>query len=91
VDSGLTALALWEGQAHCIDLLLTDLVLPGDISGPDLASRLRQTKPHLKVLFSSDGTEGQPLTVVTADQLVAKPYSSSKLLQAVQCCLAKDA
>ena len=46
-----------EAEALCrpdevVDLLLTDIVLPG-MGGPELAERLRRRRPGLKVLFMS--------------------------------------
>ena len=49
-DAG-EAVALLEGD-ELVDLLVTDLVLPG-MSGPELAERLRRRRPGLKVLFMS--------------------------------------
>lgn len=47
--------ALCDGE-RAVDLLLTDLVLPG-IGGPELAERLRRRRPDLKVLFMSGYAE----------------------------------
>ncbi|HLW55425.1 MAG TPA: PAS domain-containing protein [Candidatus Angelobacter sp.] len=39
-------------EKHRIDLLLTDIVMPG-ISGAGLASSLSKTQPHIKIIFMS--------------------------------------
>jgi len=49
---GATALSLAESHAGPIDLLLTDVVMP-DMSGRELADRLRPTRSDLKVLYMS--------------------------------------
>ena len=36
-----------------IDLLLTDIVLPGGVAGPELAERARRLRPGTKVLYMS--------------------------------------
>jgi CheY-like chemotaxis protein len=88
-DSSSIALVLWEGKARTIDLLLTDLVLPGQ-SGFDLANQLCQTRPDLKVIYAcADATE---LKKTGADlpkeiKCVAKPYRSDELMETVQALL----
>jgi two-component system, cell cycle sensor histidine kinase and response regulator CckA len=49
------ALVIAEGQSAPIDLLLTDVVLPG-MNGPALASELRRTQPACRVLYMSGYT-----------------------------------
>jgi CheY-like chemotaxis protein len=46
--------SLWEGE---IDLLLTDVVMPG-MNGHELAQRLTTMRPGIKVLFTSGYTDG---------------------------------
>ena len=53
-DGSATALVLWAGQASTVDLLLTDLNLPGNLSGARLADRFRQARPGLKVVYATD-------------------------------------
>jgi PAS domain S-box-containing protein len=50
------ALKILESEAP-IDLLLTDVVLPGALTGRDLADTARKLRPGLKVLFSSGYTQ----------------------------------
>src|ERR1043165_1395494 len=47
------ALKIWQQSAEEIDLLLTDIVLPKSPSGLDLAERFLQTRPALKILYTS--------------------------------------
>ena len=51
-NSGDAALRLVQDQDDAIDLLITDLVMPG-ISGRELAARLQQIRPALPCLFIS--------------------------------------
>jgi CheY-like chemotaxis protein len=63
-----------------IDLLFTDIVMPGGMHGPQLAAEARRLRPELKVLYTSGypGSEycGEGLT---AHQLLSKPYEAYEL------------
>jgi PAS domain S-box-containing protein len=66
-----------------IDLLLTDVVMPG-MRGPELAIRLRSTRPGLRVLLVSGYAE-EIVEGARDDSLpfLAKPFSAESLLAAV--------
>jgi len=72
--------------ANEIDLLITDVVMPG-ITGPQLAERLRPSHPWMKVLFVSgyrhDALDQKGLLDPGA-QILAKPFSSTPFLRQVQ-------
>ena len=83
------ALSICAQEAEQIDLLLADVVMPG-MSGPELASRLLQDWPQLKVLFMSGYTD-------TADALlgelrdvefIPKPFNLRELAARIQTVLA---
>jgi two-component system, cell cycle sensor histidine kinase and response regulator CckA len=50
------ALAIYQHKGDRIDLVLTDVVMPG-MSGPELAERLMQQRPALKIMFMSGYTD----------------------------------
>jgi two-component system, cell cycle sensor histidine kinase and response regulator CckA len=50
------ALVLFEQHADHIDLVLTDVVMPG-MSGPELGERLLRQRPNLKVMYMSGYTD----------------------------------
>ena len=56
-QSGVEALAILEEVAPSSIYLFTDVVMPGAISGRQLAERAIETVPTLKVLFTSGYTE----------------------------------
>lgn len=89
--SSLTALSLWHQDSHRFDLLLTDLILPGGLSGFDLAQRFQQERPALRVLYCSgyspELTRRDPLHGHRATML-EKPYLPEDLLRAVHTSLA---
>lgn len=89
--SGREALAIWAREGASIDLLLTDMVMPGGLSGHQLAQRLTQERPDLKVIYTS-GYSAEVLRgsfVMPAEvTLLRKPYSATDLLSAIDGLLA---
>ncbi|HAV63221.1 MAG TPA: hypothetical protein DCY13_12755, partial [Verrucomicrobiales bacterium] len=72
------------------DLLLTDVVLPGGVSGIELANRLRRQSPNLKVVYTSGyGREfiGEQEQVELGRDFLPKPYLAHDLVVAVRRCL----
>jgi len=78
---GASALALLAAESQ-VDLVITDIVMPGGISGTALANRVRLLKPAMKVIYCS-GFPADALaerTVVMVDgPLLRKPYQRSEL------------
>lgn len=76
-------------DAHCgeVDLLFTDVVLPGQ-SGPALASALRQKNPRLKILFATGYPEQLQSGIPSQAECLAKPFSSTTLLKTIGTLLA---
>lgn len=72
-------------QAESIDILITDIVMPHQ-SGPELASKLHETKPSAKVIFVSgyadDAVAQQRL--VEGASFLQKPYRLSHLAAKVR-------
>jgi CheY-like chemotaxis protein len=52
-DSGAAALKTWQEHQAGIDLLVTDMVMPGGLNGRQLAERLQSEKQNLKVIYTS--------------------------------------
>jgi signal transduction histidine kinase len=69
------ALALLE-DCGPIDLLLTDVVLPG-IYGDELASRVQKLRPEIRIVFMSAYIEGT--TLPEAAEKLQKPFGSAEL------------
>jgi PAS domain S-box-containing protein len=69
------------------DLLLTDIVMPGQINGRELAERLRQHWPNLKVLCTSGYTDGAPEVVdglLDGFHFLSKPFRRRDLAHKVR-------
>ena len=69
-----------------VDLLLTDVVMPGGMNGSQLAVEARRLRPGLKVLFTSGYFEVALVRDGTLDanaHVLAKPYRKHQLAQSV--------
>jgi two-component system, cell cycle sensor histidine kinase and response regulator CckA len=89
-ESGAQALQLWEEHGSSIDMVLTDLVMPGRINGRQLAENLRARRPALKVLFTtgySSELEGWEPADPPEIRCLHKPYPPHELAAAVRTCL----
>jgi CheY-like chemotaxis protein len=88
--SGRDALEVWEQANRPVDLLLTDMVMPGGIMGGELAERLSKLCPRLKVIYTSGyspGMAGKDASLMERRNFLPKPYSIGKLAQFVRECL----
>jgi PAS domain S-box-containing protein len=87
---GQNALHIWNEYKQDIDLLFTDLVMPGGLNGGELAERLRTEKPQLKVIYSSGyGAEtlGRNIHLDPEVNYLQKPYLPQMLARIVRRCL----
>jgi two-component system, response regulator PdtaR len=71
------ALRLLCSQAKGVQVLFTDIDMPGPVNGLELASRARQKWPWLRVMIGS-GT--QPDALPSGGRFLLKPYRLSDLL-----------
>jgi two-component system cell cycle sensor histidine kinase/response regulator CckA len=77
---------LFKQHADEIDMLLTDVVMPG-LSGPALAERLTLRKPDLQVLFMSGHTQNKVALEKMLEngvQFLPKPFTSDGLIKKVR-------
>src|SRR6266481_2973940 len=84
------ALAIINGPER-IDLLFTDVIMPGGMNGRQLATEALKRRPQLKVLYTSGYTENAIVHHGRLDAgvlLLAKPYISSDLARMVRTALA---
>ena len=74
--NGTDALA-FLARGRSIDLLFTDVIMPGEMNGAELAAAVRERQPGVKVLFTSGYTENvlmQDGRLPPGVRLLAKPY-----------------
>jgi CheY-like chemotaxis protein len=81
-ETGEDAISLLQGSER-IDLLLTDIRLPGQISGWTVAERARSLSPHLPVIYVT-GYSNEPPRRVSGSILLMKPYLPSAIVEAAR-------
>jgi two-component system, cell cycle sensor histidine kinase and response regulator CckA len=87
---GAEALRIMDARDGRFDLVFTDIVMPG-MNGRDLAARLTDQYPGVKVLFTSGYTEDEILRLGIMDHatsFLAKPYGLQSLSASVRAVLA---
>ena len=88
--SGAEALQVWEQHPNSIDLLLTDVVMPGGMSGRELAVKLMGSHPRLKIIFASGYNVEENNTDFFRPggaTFLQKPYTRVDLAKAVRTAL----
>jgi CheY-like chemotaxis protein len=85
--TGPEALQVWRDHGQGVALLLTDLVMPGGMSGTELARRLQADNPDLKVIFMTGYSEeiaGRALGLGSGENFLQKPFAPCRLLETVR-------
>lgn len=85
-SSGEEALEVWAERKGEIDLLLTDVVMPG-INGKDLADRLKEERPDLNVIFMSGYLPEEIAEETLGARFFKKPFHPVELLAAIRSAL----
>jgi FixJ family two-component response regulator len=73
-------------------LLLTDVVMPGGMSGLDLGERLLKDNPKLKVIYASGYSAevaGKDFPLKEGVNFLTKPFEAQRLAQTIRNCLDK--
>jgi two-component system cell cycle sensor histidine kinase/response regulator CckA len=86
-QDGPEALSLWPQHRGKIDLLFTDMMMPGGMTGRELADRLRGEEPRLRVIYStgySMDLSGPGMELVEGVNCLLKPYDATTLARAVK-------
>ncbi|MDG2991785.1 PAS domain-containing protein [Candidatus Synechococcus calcipolaris G9] len=85
-NNGPEALRLLQKQVAEIDLLFTDVIMAGGMSGRDVVEAAQQLRPDLKILYTSGYTENAIMHHGRLDpgvQLLSKPYGRKELAEKV--------
>ncbi|MDY0068637.1 MAG: PAS domain S-box protein [Porticoccaceae bacterium] len=91
-DNGPAALEVLRSDAR-VDLLFTDVIMPGGLNGPQLAEQALALRPGLRVLFTSGYTENAIARQGQLDSgipLLNKPYRQGELMAKIHLALGRD-
>ncbi|MGB9603946.1 MAG: response regulator, partial [Limisphaerales bacterium] len=86
-SDGQSAINKFAELNGAINLLLTDIVLTGRLSGYDVAKKLKEKKPDLKIVFITGyptEIEKSVFDLVEGENVLLKPLSELKLLQIIR-------
>jgi CheY-like chemotaxis protein len=90
-DAGAPALDILKREGS-VDLLFTDLLMPGGMSGFDLVQRAREFLPDLKVLLTTGyAAETDQMIANIKEPILKKPYKKQQLAQALRSVLEQAA
>ena len=82
-SSGVDALSIAQRETETIHLLVTDVVMP-EMSGPELADRMRKLRPGVRVLYMSGYTDDEMLCrkgLPENSAFLQKPFTPQQFLQ----------
>ena len=85
-SSGEEAMTIYDSRPEHIDLVLTDVIMPG-MTGPELAHRLAAKIPNVKVLFASGYSDEAIVrhgVLEPGTLFVQKPYTPVSLTRRVR-------
>src|SRR5215469_11925532 len=71
------------GRGDAVDLLFTDIAMPGGMNGLELARRALQLRPEIRVLFVSGYTSSAHTEGSTPGEFLQKPYRQEDLGRAL--------
>jgi DNA-binding NtrC family response regulator len=77
---------VWDEHRGQIDLVLTDMIMPGRMTGSDLVNELKKRKPSLKVIITSGySDELAAVDFNHADtRFLPKPYQTHMVAQLIR-------
>jgi CheY-like chemotaxis protein len=88
-DAGFEVLEAGDGEralglcgTAAVDVLFTDIRLPGGISGWDIAERCREKNPRMRVIYAS-AISGLPPRPVPDSTWFQKPFTGDQVVTAV--------
>jgi two-component system, cell cycle sensor histidine kinase and response regulator CckA len=85
--SGQEALDVWARDGAGVDMVVSDIVMPDGMSGPELVARLREERPSLKAVFTSGySTESDRVSMEmrTGVNFVQKPFRPAALIHIIR-------
>jgi len=83
-ESADAALTFLEESAHYVDLLLTDITMPGRIDGADLANLTGDRWPQIPLLIMSGYETPESAGIKHRASFIAKPWALGQMLDLVE-------
>ncbi len=90
LESGAEALAWLAATTESFDLLLTDMAMPGGVTGRQLAAKMVLARPGVRVLYASgfiDDAMAHEERLEAGVNFLQKPFTPATLLACVRACL----
>lgn len=80
------ALKIWSADAAKIELLFTDMIMPGSLNGRKLAKKLIEAKRELKVILSSGYDPEKAGQILNGGEgaFLQKPYTLAKMAETIR-------
>ena len=85
--NGDEGLKCWAENHESVSLLLTDLVMPGGMSGQELARQLVAKQPKLKIVFTSGYSAdiaGRNFIMQPGEAFIQKPFEMTRLAETIR-------
>jgi|GEM_PF-616098 len=86
-ESGPAALKIWRTHHDRIQLVLTDIIMPENMSGIELGRQLKTEKPELKVIYTSGYTgnvEGRQALLTEGVNFIRKPFKPEAIAEIIR-------
>ena len=86
-QDGAEALKLWPDLKGKVDLLFTDMMMPGGLTGRELAEKLAGDQPGLRVIYSTGYSvdfTNPGLSLVEGVNFLLKPYDATALTRVIR-------
>lgn len=84
------AVEVWQRHCSRIELLFTDVLMTGELTGRELAERLQQEKPALKVIYTSGYSAEMGGGEHRDESFIQKPYHPRRLAEIVRATLDEE-
>lgn len=89
-ESASEALEIFRHQSHVINLVLSDIIMPGEMDGLMMIRAMRDLNPCVKLLFMTGRVRGLPDDLTNTCGQVPKPFSPAQIVKAVHQCIDLD-
>ncbi|SCY92730.1 Response regulator receiver domain-containing protein [Microvirga guangxiensis] len=77
------AMAVLEARSDEVQVLFTDVHMPGSMDGMELAEQVHARWPHVRLLISSGYAQPAPDEIPDAGRFVPKPYRAATIVRQI--------